>query len=466
MTEKQKFHFSGICGAGMGNAALLVSQMGHRVKGSDKQFYPPMSTRLQNSEIQLIEGFSEENLRLHYKPDVQVVANALSKDHCEVKAGERGDWQKMSFPEVLEKVVLPGKIPVVVAGTHGKTTTTSLLMKMLEPLGGGYFIGGIMQDGSPGCHLGREGAPFVIEGDEYDTAWFDKNSKFLHYRPQHVILTHLEWDHVDIFPDFEDMKKQFRALLDLVPESGWVIYCGDAEHLRELLKDYQGLKLSYGYGAGNDVRLQDSDGLSGELRFFLEDGSEHLLETPMLGRIYHLNTIGAALMALKMGRQLEEVQEQIRDFTGAKRRLELLRSEPYLLYSDFAHHPTSVEQTITILKKKYPGRQLWAMFDPRNASSRRNIFEDHFVRAFSGADRVTIGPTPEDKRLSTNVKLDPVLLAEKIGSHAKGCATEDSLRQEIASGLEPGQVILIMSCGGFFGLIEELEKGDFEYSAP
>lgn len=443
----------------MGNVALLLKSLGHEVKGSDQNAFPPMSTMLEEEGIKILDGYSESNVTSGFEPDVQVIANALSRTNPECDLAERSSWQRVSFPEVIEKWILPGRESYVVAGTHGKTTTSSLLAQMLEPENAGSLIGGIMKNGSPGCRLGGSGAPFVLEGDEYDTAWFDKHSKFLHYCPKYLILTHLEWDHVDIFPTFDDMIAEFQTLLKLIPKDGCVLYCGDVPELVELMQGFQGKAMSYGFGESCDWRCVSQKKEGSLTRLEIKHGtSTSYLKTPLFGELYHLNLLAAfAMVRSTTELSLEKIQEQMLTFAGAKRRLELLRDEDFLLYSDFAHHPTAIEATLKALVEEYPEKKVLAIFDPRNATSRRNVFEKQLADSFRVAHQVIIAPPHADKKLEESEKLNSEHLAELIGSQAKGFRQECEFKEAALNSAKNHDIVVVMSCGSCYGIIPELE---------
>lgn len=455
--KKLKFHFSGICGAGMGNVAMLLKSLGHDVVGSDQKAFPPMSTMLAQEGIEIFEGYSAENIR---SPDVQVIANALSRDNVECKVAQEAEWKMLSFPEVIEQYILPGRDSYVVAGTHGKTTTSSILAKMLEPLDAGSLIGGIMKTGEPGCRLGKKNSPFVLEGDEYDTAWFDKHSKFLHYCPKFLILTHLEWDHVDIFPEFENMIQEFRSLLELMPDDGCVLYCGDVPELVDLMKGYKGKSLSYGFSDQCDwqcIRHERKGGMTHMT--LLNEKKEYQCEVELFGKLYLLNVLAAfAMVKESTDLEVEQISQQVRNFTGAKRRLELLREEGFMLFSDFAHHPTAIEATLTAMKDEFPTKSLTALFDPRNATSRRNIFEDQLVKSFELADQVVIAPPHPDKRLNDSEKLNAKELAARIGDRAVGFDDKNSFLEHVGHSVKVDEIVVVMSCGDCYGVIPFLEE--------
>jgi UDP-N-acetylmuramate: L-alanyl-gamma-D-glutamyl-meso-diaminopimelate ligase len=442
----------------MGNVALLLKEAGHEVKGSDANPYPPMSTQLEEAGVLLFDGYGPDRLEEGFVPDVQVVSNVLSKDHPEVLKGRELKMEAMSFPQILERFILPGRDSYVVAGTHGKTTTASLLSQLIKEEGAGYFIGGVLKDGSPGIHLGQEAGPFVLEGDEYDTAYFDKHSKFLHYGPKVLILTHLEWDHVDIFPTFDHMLDEFRTLIGLLPLGGLLVYCGDHEVLRELAKEYEGEKISYGIGEQNDARIVKTEGKNGLNRVWIDgpDG-ELILETLLVGKIYHLNALAAFLAASYGGGfDRKALNERLKDQRGAKRRLEVLKEDSGLVISDFAHHPTAVKETLEICRENRPELELIAVFDPRNATSRRSVFEERMGDALKGADKVILAPVQEDGRLKIEERLDGERLAKRIGAQARSHREAGVFIEDVLSSISPKSQVVIMSCGACHGLFDRL----------
>ena len=454
-----KFHFSGICGAGMGNVATLMHQAGYKIKGSDSAFFPPMCEQLETLNIPTYNKYHSDNILADFKPDFHVISNVLSKNHEEVTAGKDQNIAYLSFPEVLKKFILSSRTNIVIAGTHGKTTTSSLLSRILKSLDPGYFIGGVMKDNLPGCHLGNINAPFIIEGDEYDTAYFDKHSKFLHYQPKHLILTHLEWDHVDIFPDFNSMLIEFESLLKLVPADGSVVYCGDLEIFRNLLKKYTFKKISYGFKDFNDVQIIKTERTDNKTKLSIAfAGNIYDLNTDLFGDIYYLNLTASWAMAMNIGMEHEQITKNLGTFCGAKRRLEKISSNPFPIYSDFAHHPTAIEATIKILLNEFPNKIIWAIFDPRNATSRRNIFEKEIIFALNLAHRVSIGPVIEDKRILPNEKFNNQYIAKQIGSKATAYTDANDLERDILDENNPNIVMLIMSCGAFHGILSKLQN--------
>jgi UDP-N-acetylmuramate: L-alanyl-gamma-D-glutamyl-meso-diaminopimelate ligase len=317
-----------------------------------------------------------------------------------------------------------------------------------------------MKDGAPGCRLGGEGKPFVLEGDEYDTAFFDKHSKFLHYAPQVCVLTHLEWDHVDIFPHFEDMVAEFEALVKLLPPHGKIIYCGDHDVLKRLVSDAPCPTMSYGFEDHNDVVLHAVERVDGIQQLTVQFRDQEVcIRTKLMGRIYYLNLVGA-WCAAHWGEEMghDELQRELGDFAGARRRLEVIREDDRVLISDFAHHPTSVQETISIVKENWPDLKLIAIFDPRNATSRRKIFEDRLVEALALADEVHLAPPPLDKRLDESERLDVVELSHRIGKKAFGYESGEDFVEAVLKASSPECVVLVMSCGSCYGCIQRLWK--------
>ncbi len=458
-TRKHNLHFSGICGAGMGNVALLLREAGHLVKGSDSGAFPPMSTMLAEAGI-IVDDYSADSLKTHFTPDIQVISNALSREHPEVLAGQALGLELLSFPQALHRFILQDRPVITVAGTHGKTSTTALLARMISGLNAGWLVGGSMQDNSPSCKLGGVSAPFVIEGDEYGSAFFDPGSKFMHYNTSTLILTHLEWDHVDIFPKPELMFQAFENLLrDVEKRNGNVIACADAPRVLELCKGTKNL-LTYGFSKNADYQLINTSSNFTEARLTIlePDGKKYEISTPLKGRIYHLNLLGAWVAARQAGLPIENLRKALADYHGVRRRLELLREQPFALYSDFAHHPTAIGETLRMVREMHSDRNIWAIFDPRNASSRRSVFYKDFVTAFKDADRVILGPPHLDLKLNAEEKLDVQALAKDIGDKAIACTSKEELRAVFNAPPPANTILLAMSCGSFHGIIKDLQE--------
>ena len=350
--EVNTIHFVGVCGTAMASVAAMCRDLGLTVTGSDENVYPPMSTFLEARGIRLTAGYHESNL--DHRPDLIVIGNAMKRGNPEIERVLDERLNFCSLPELVRDRFLTGKHSIVVAGTHGKTTTTSLLAWVLESAGlqPGFLIGGIpnnFPDG--GAHVGQ-GRFFAIEGDEYDTAFFDKRSKFVHYRPDTVILNNIEFDHADIFQDLSAVKRAFRQLVAIVPRRGLIIANGEDAIVQEVIE-----------GAPCRTKL-----------FTLADASGYKL--PLAGAHNHRNAAAVAVCAGALGLTRQQIQQGFSTFTGVKRRMEV-RGEAagVTVLDDFAHHPTAITETIRAIREKYPRRRVWALFEPRSNTTRRNIFQ-------------------------------------------------------------------------------------------
>ncbi len=472
-------YFMGIGGTGMAAAAGLMQQAGFTIIGSDQGIYPPMSTMLNDLKIPVLTPYSEKNLKSN-KPSQVVIANALSRGHVEVEYAIDQQLSLTSFPKLLGEEVLAKKIPLVVAGTHGKTTTSSLLAYTLKELGEkpGYLIGGIPENFTRSFDLG-EGDLFVIEGDEYDTAFFDKESKFLHYRPKHLIFNNLEFDHADIFKSMKDIDLMFEKLLNLVKNQRLIAANiddpGVARLLGELgLTDKVKRVSTLAKTQDADIVVKSLDVTTvaegeavwqgtliskklGELSVRTSLAGKHNMANiaQVIAVIESLDDQGELCRALVK----EDLTDAIASFSGVKRRLDHLYSKDGIdIYEDFAHHPTAVGLVIESFKKAYPEKNLWVAFEPRNATARRNIFLDKFAEGLKKADHVLIGECPEDKRIAPDQKMDTGKLAQQVGSHGKSFSSNDELKNFLEKNLTRGDAVLFMSSGSFSGVQHKLVK--------
>ncbi|MBK8720001.1 MAG: GNAT family N-acetyltransferase [Deltaproteobacteria bacterium] len=466
-----KVHFIAIAGTGMGALARLLKDAGHDVRGSDTAVYPPMSEQLARAEIPVMLGFSPANLA--WAPDAVVVGNVCSKDHPEVvEAGARG-LPLESFPSLLAKALLPGRDSLVIAGTHGKTTTSSLVAWLLESAGlqPSFLIGGVPLNFGLGARLGQ-GRAFVLEGDEYDTAFFDKRSKFLHYRPKRAILTGVEYDHADIFADLEQVRAAFRAFVALVPEDGeLIVNAEDSEALgiaagaRCRVTTYRVLP-EHARPEGADVlalQRPRSPGGRNTFEVVVRGESLGLFSTQLIGRYNLGNVLAAIAMAKAEGAGLEALRRGVRSFRGVKRRQELVgMAQGVRVLSDFAHHPTAVQLTVTAVRKQYPEQALHVCFEPRSASSRRRAFADAFASSFDAATAVYVGPLFAPEKIPFDDRLDTVALARGIGSRgvkARSFDEVDALAAAVLENAVPGDTVLMLSSGAFGGLPDKLLFG-------
>jgi UDP-N-acetylmuramate: L-alanyl-gamma-D-glutamyl-meso-diaminopimelate ligase len=453
-------HLIGICGTGMGALAGLFQQAGLEVRGSDDGVYPPMSTHLAEQGIPVQEGYDPAHL--DPPPDLTVVGNACTPTHPEAARAREERLPQQSFPEALGHHFLRDRRPLVVAGTHGKTTTTGLLVHLLRHAGvdPGFLIGGVMEDTDQSYALGTD-APFVVEGDEYDSAYFDKQPKFLHYRPQSAIVTSLEFDHADIFVDQDDYRSAFEAFVGLLPGDGHLALCGDTPAVRALADHTSATVRTYGLAPHNDVRAEaltpTANGLSFTVRMGRHSEDVHL---PLLGRHNAQNALGTALLARHEGLSPPVIAAGLESFGGMKRRQQVRgRPNDVLVVDDFAHHPTAVEATVQALRTARPDRRLVAIFEPRSNTSRRTRFEDAYGTAFDAADRVFLKAPPVRHNDDANAMLDPKAVAQTIrerGVPAEVFETVDAVLPTLTDTLRPGDVALLMSNGSFDGLPRRL----------
>jgi UDP-N-acetylmuramate: L-alanyl-gamma-D-glutamyl-meso-diaminopimelate ligase len=435
-------HFVGICGTAMASVAALCRELGHTVTGSDENVYPPMSTFLESRGIRILSGFHESNLDHH--PDLIVIGNAMKRGNPEVERALDERLNMCSLPELVRDRFLRGKHSVVIAGTHGKTTTTSLLAWVMETAGflPGFLIGGIPNNFGCGARVGT-GKHFIIEGDEYDTAFFDKRSKFVHYQPDTVVLNNIEFDHADIFQNLTSVKRAFRQLVALVPRRGVIIANGEDATVREVI-------------AGAYCRV----------RFFTKaDAAGFAL--PMAGEHNQYNAAAAAVCAMELGLTREQIQGGFSSFTGIKRRMEV-RGEVggVTVLDDFAHHPTAIAETILAIRQKYPERRLWALFEPRSNTTRRNIFQRELGESLSLADGVFISRVDRLQELKESERLNPEEIIERLrgcGKMAEYSANADEIVNRLVPNLHEQDVVAVFSNGKFDGihdkLLERLRRG-------
>ena len=459
-------HLVGVAGTGMGALAGLLAAAGHKVSGSDVAFHPPMGPALARWGIETKVGFSAANLEP--RPDLVVVGNVCRRDNVEARAAIDGGIAYTSMPGAIESLFLAERAGWVVAGTHGKTTTTTLLAYLLERTGAepGFLVGGIPRDYGESFRVGAAKAPFVIEGDEYDSAFFEKTPKFLRYRPERVILTSIEHDHVDIYPDEASYVRAFEALIARIPEHGVLVaFAGDAK-VREVASRARCRVVYYALTTDDVGDVSPTwlaapiaaQGGAQPLELFVGGTSCGRMLSPLSGAHNVRNATAAiALVAegLPHAPPVQVLAGVLRTFGGVKRRQELLgEARGVRVYDDFAHHPTAVAETIAALRAARPGHRMWAVFEPRSASSCRRVFQDDFARAFQAADQVIVAPVfrstlPEEQRL-----LVPRLVADlaSAGVAAREVPTVEDIVATIAAEAREGDDVLVMSNGGFGGI--------------
>jgi UDP-N-acetylmuramate: L-alanyl-gamma-D-glutamyl-meso-diaminopimelate ligase len=461
MTRPIHFHLSGIGGAAMAPLAGMLAESGHRVTGSDAGVYPPASTLLDSLGIRWNNGFNAANL--DPAPDMVVLGNALSRGNPEVEAVLDNKLPYRSLPQTLEEFFLPGHDSLVVTGTHGKTTTTSMLSWILHHAGRrpNFLIGGVAENFGRSFGLGG-GDEFVLEGDEYDSAFFDKAPKFLHYHPREIIITSLEFDHADIYENLAAIELQFRRLVNLVPRRGRIVAWGESENVRGIVQKAFCPVETYGFTPGVDWLAGDLEITDGETRFRVSrQGSEVArVRMALAGRHNVLNAVAAIAIAHGRGVSGDAIADAMAEFRGVLRRLEVKgESSGVLVIDDFAHHPTAIRVTIDAARHRWPGRRLWAVFEPRSNTMRRRVFETDLADSLSTADATVLGAVNRANLLSDEERMSPDRVLEavrKAGRKAEGFDSAEEIARYLAAETRPGDLVLVMSNGSFDGLCGKL----------
>lgn len=457
----RNIHLIGICGTAMASLAGMLQASGYEVAGSDQNIYPPMSTFLKRLGINLHEGFAEGNLSS--RPDLVVVGNVVSRGNPEVERTLNEKIRYASMAEVLKEFFIRGKRCLVVAGTHGKTTTTSLLVWLLETAGldPSFLVGGIVENFGASFKLGKGGL-FVIEGDEYDTAFFDKGPKFLHYLPEQVVFNNCEFDHADIYADLEAVKTSFRRLINIIPSKGKLVACWDDPVVRELSAKALCPVESFGLSSEAGWTARSTEFLEATTRFeVLRDGvSWGAFETSLAGSFNVKNCLAAIACASGLGIDASTISSGLRSFKNVKRRLEVRgEAREVTVFDDFAHHPTAIHETLSAMRARYPKSRIWAIFEPRSATSRRNVFQREFAQCFGKADRVVLCALFAPEKLEASVRLDVSQIVHDLrlqGIEAVQQGSADDIVRHVAPQLEPGDKVVVMSNGGFDGIHQKL----------
>ncbi|HTZ98019.1 MAG TPA: UDP-N-acetylmuramate:L-alanyl-gamma-D-glutamyl-meso-diaminopimelate ligase [Terriglobales bacterium] len=462
MTGKH-IHLIGICGTAMASLAGMLQQRGFRVTGSDAAAYPPMSDFLASLGIPVAQPFSPENL--NPRPDLVVVGNAISRGNVELEDVLDKRIPFCSLPQILHDEFLQGKEVLVVAGTHGKTTTTSMLSWIFESAGlqPSFLIGGIAENFGSSFQLGS-GKFFILEGDEYDTAFFDKGPKFLHYFPDAVILTSVEFDHADIYKDLDAVETAFKRLVNLVPRRGRIIAFDTGDSLERCLA--RAFCPVERYGASARANWQICDQALQSMRStwsVLRDGKPWANFEFSLGGEYNIwNATAAAALAAHYGISTEKIAHALQTFKSVKRRLEVRATvNGVTIIDDFAHHPTAIAGTLTALRSRYPGSRLWAILEPRSNTLRRNVLQNDLAKSLSLADEVVVASVFKSEAIPPAERLDLIAVAADIQAHgrrARIISSVDGIVQLIAPEMRSGDVVAILSNGGFDGIYEKLPE--------
>jgi len=457
VTTPLDIHLIAIGGTGMAPLACLLRELGHEVRGSDGPLYPPMSTLLAEAGIKPVEGYGPHNLEP--PPDLVVVGNAIRRDNPEASAARDLGLDIVSMPQALARFFLEPTQPLVVAGTHGKTTTTSIAAWVYTDCGcdPGFLIGGVPQNLERSFAIGS-GERFLIEGDEYNAAYFDRGPKFLHYRPETAILTSVEFDHADLYDQPEDLIAAYRSLVRLLPPSGLLVAHGDDSDVRGVAAEAACPVVFYGLGPDNDVRPLDWGLADGGTRCLLRDpeAGEVDLRLATTGRHNLLNSLAVWAVARRDGIPTEDLVGAFGRFSGVRRRQEELGSASGVtVVDDFAHHPTAVAETLPALAGRYANRRLVVVFEPRSLTAGRKMFFEAYRRAFAAADAVFFAPLFHSERLGPERSLDLERLVAALnedGGQAASATSVEQLRTLVLDSLEPGDVVVTMSSGSFEGL--------------
>jgi UDP-N-acetylmuramate: L-alanyl-gamma-D-glutamyl-meso-diaminopimelate ligase len=472
--SSKHIHLIGICGTAMASLAGMLQQQGHRVTGSDAAAYPPMSGQLAALKIPVFEPYQAANL--DPVPDLVVVGNAISRGNVELEHVLNTRIPFCSMAALLHDEFLVGRESLVVAGTHGKTTTTSMLAWIYEVAGKtdkrfapSFLIGGVAENFGtsfmvrplPGDGEGFR-QPFLLEGDEYDTAFFDKGPKFLHYFPDAAILTHVEFDHADIYADLAAVKTAFKRLVNLIPGRGRLVAFDASENVSECVAKAFCTVERYGFAPDSFWRVAGMRHADGATHWALDRNEEFYAELrlPMAGEHNALNATAAAALAAGQGVPVTAIVEALATFRSVKRRLEV-RAEVrgVTIIDDFAHHPTAIRETLRALRTAYPGRRLWAVLEPRSNTLRRNVFAEALVESLGLADRVMLAAVFNPEHIPAAERLHPERVARALdtrGVPAAVYADADAIVAALAPQVAAGDVVAILSNGGFGGIYEKL----------
>jgi UDP-N-acetylmuramate: L-alanyl-gamma-D-glutamyl-meso-diaminopimelate ligase len=454
-------HLMGICGTGMGSLAGMLKERGYHITGSDQAVYPPMSTFLAGLGIEVAQGYGPENLNPH--PDLVIVGNVITQINPEAQELIRLNLPFLSLPQALAEFFLRDKVSLVITGTHGKTTTSSLLASILDRAGRApsFMIGGVLKGYERNYQLG-DGSYFVIEGDEYDTAFFDKGPKFLHYRPTFAVLTGIEFDHADIYSDIKAIQQAFSRFLAIMPEDGLLVAYGADPRIQEILHQAPCPVESYGLEKHWDWYLRELETHENGSRFsvYWRGVFWYRFDSPLIGRHNALNFLSLIPILLQAGLKPEEIAQGLTGFQGIHRRQEIrgVRAGVTVI-DDFAHHPTAVRETIKGIRSQYPDRRLIAVFEPRTNTSRRNFFQKDYVSSFDGADLILIREAPGLEKIPEGERFSSARLVEDLiqsGHQAHYFPDTDEILEFLSHLLKRGDVVLIMSNGGFDRIHERL----------
>jgi UDP-N-acetylmuramate: L-alanyl-gamma-D-glutamyl-meso-diaminopimelate ligase len=458
--DMHRIHLIGICGTAMGTLAALLKSKGYDVRGSDQNVYPPMSDFLQQQGIPTLQGYRPEHVTSDL--DLVVVGNAISRGNPELEEVLDRKIRYCSLPEAVRDHFLWASRSIVVAGTHGKTTTTSLTGWVLAHGGAdpSVFIGGIAENFESSYRIGG-GRDFVIEGDEYDSAFFDKTAKFLKYLPDIAVVNNIEYDHADIYPDLDSIRLAFQRFVNLIPRRGLLLLGADNAEAMALKARARCRIETFGLSDGADWQADDLKTTASSTRFTMRRARQTVgtFEVPLLGAYNVRNALAALAVGAAIGLNTDTMAEALRRFRGVRRRMELRGTASGVsVYDDFAHHPTAIAETLAGVRSAYPGRRIWAIFEPRSATSCRRIFQGEFARSLSAADRVVLPAVfrsmlPEEERLAPEQIVSDL---QRTGVDARYIPAVDDIVRTVANDAQPGDLVIVMSNGGFDNIHQKL----------
>ncbi|MFP4497328.1 MAG: UDP-N-acetylmuramate--L-alanine ligase [Vulcanimicrobiota bacterium] len=459
--EVKHIHITAICGTAMGALAAMLLKQGYKVTGSDQGVYPPMSTYLGSLGIEIMEGFKPENLDVN--PDLVIVGNTVKRTNLEACEIMKRGIPYMHLPAAIAEFFIKDRHSIVVGGTHGKTTTTSLAAWVFEKAGKdpGFMVGGILKNFNSNSKVGN-GNYFIIEGDEYDSAYFDKVPKFWHYKPQTAVLTSVEFDHGDIYKDLDHVKSAFEKFVSIIPQNGLLVACADYSNVLEVIEKAQCRVLTYGYNSDADVRICNLELNETGASFTLcRNGEENLtFNIPLWGAHNASNAAAVAIVALHHGIEPGIIQDGFNTFRGIKRRQEIIfEINNTIIIDDFAHHPTKVRETVKAVKARFKERKLICIYEPRTNTSRRNFFQEQYPESFPGADQVIVAGVYNSSQIAPDELMNPDKLANDIktrGIDACHISQVDEIISFINQKIKGGEIILIMSNGGFGNIYKKL----------
>lgn len=460
---RRHYHFSAICGTGMASLAVLLKNRGHKITGSDENIYPPMSDLLQENQIEVSTPYRPENLQPH--PDFVVLGNTLSRGNPEVEYALQAHLHYLSMAELLKNDFIRGNCSIVISGTHGKTTCSSLAAHIMTASGKptGFMIGGIPENFGTSSRDVEAGGYFVSEGDEYDTSLFDKRSKFFHYLPDRLIINNIEFDHADIFNDIGEIKRAFSLMLRQIPRNGLIIVNGDDENARSVAETGFSPVITFGSSSGCDAVIQNIstlDNITGQTFELVYKEQTYPLQIPLLGEYNVRNSVAVILLALHEGIDIETIQAALLSFKNVRRRLQLLTKNRHVrVFDDFAHHPTAISETLKGLRAAWPDAGIHAIYEARSNTSVSRVHQSRMADCFNSADSVIFYKLFREERLKKTERLDLtriVMDLKEMGKSAQVIEELDLIVETCLNQAKPGDIFLVMSNGAFDNIQHKL----------